>query len=224
MKINNIHQNRTSFKARDFASIKTNVKGVITELKVLEIDEKDVKFLDLMSSKIDLLTFKQIKKATTKQIRNWKATIDNAILFAGFNEPQQSFLLAKENHACGIMTYKNNPQDTFLDYIATWPINENETIKLAGKSLIKLLYDNSIKNDTKIASLAIMNDSPSDLFTFYQELGLKKITSFGSNNADMYILKQQMIEESKKLEAMIQIEMHENSKFIDLKKTIDTKG
>lgn len=224
MKIRAIkNDNPVNFKAREFAKIQTNVRGIISELQVLEIDDSDVKFLDLMSSKISLKKLAALKNATRRQYEQWKAMIDNAILMAGFNEPQKSLLLTKGNRACGIMSYKNVPQDTFIDYIATWPIAKDENVQLAGKSLVKALYFNAEKENAQKISLSLLDDSPVDLTKFYEEVGMKKISFSSNTDADMFISRTDIALASKRLDEIIKIEPVQAPKDINLKKILDIR-
>ena len=120
MKINKINNtkyinNKTNFKAREYAAVKTITKDVVSELKLYEIGENDTKFLDVMSQRINLEKLAELKNATKRQLFKWKTMINNAIMMAGFDYPQRSFLLTKENRPCGIVSYRELPFDFYID-------------------------------------------------------------------------------------------------------------
>lgn len=215
------HNKNISFKAREYAVIKTTVNGITTNLKAYEIGFEDKHFLDLMASKLNLLSLYGNKKIVTpKQNHDWLASINNAIMMAGFNEPQHSFLLTKDKRPCGIMSYKNLKK-CYLDYIVTWPFAKGATVKLAGKSMIKMMYEDCIESNTSVIMLDLLDKMSQKLKTFYKSLDFIENKGPDSMGCDMYISRHNFMRKSRELDAFINVEKVKNSKQINLKEVLD---
>ena len=132
-----LSKNTQNFEALEYAKVKTIVNSQAIPLKIYEVNDLDTKFLDLMAQRINLKKLSHFKNATIKQLKGWKALIDNAIMMSGFNKPQKTFLLTTEkNRPCGIATFNTFNRNCQIDYLATWCPAENERVKLAGTTLL----------------------------------------------------------------------------------------
>lgn len=217
---------KPSFGALEYAKVKTVINSKIVPLKIYEVTDIDSKFLDVMAQKINLKKLSYFKNATTKQLREWKALINNAIMMSGFNEPQRTFLLTTEkNRPCGITTFNIFNKNCQIDYLATWRPAENERTKLAGTTLLKAIFENAIQNDTNKISLTTLADSPIDLVGYYKKLGfnIDITTDIYKTGTDMYILNSSIKEAIKDLHKSINIEKIKDPQFVNLKKILDIK-
>lgn len=210
-----------SFKAREYANIKNIINGLSTNLKVYEIGYKDTGFLDLMVSKINLpMLYGNKKEITPKQNHLCLASISNAIMLTGFNEPQRSFILTKDAKPCGIMTYKNLKK-CYLDYIVTWPPEKESTVKLAGKSLMKILYQDCIESNTSVIMLDLLDRMSQKLKGFYKSLNFIENVGPNSMGCDMYISRHNFVNKSAELDSYIKVQRINGSKEIDLHNILD---
>ena len=213
---------KISFKARNFATIRTTIKNCKNNFDVYRLEYDDRTFLDTMS--IDL----KLKKLTNAQypdkvLRSWKNIICNAILMSGFEEPQKSFLLVNNKRPCAIMTYKDLP-DCYLDNIASWPVSKNNYIKYAGLSLIRLLFYNCKRNDTKKIELDMLKNSKINLKNFYERLGFVENPNTSDFDADLFINRNKMLATEEELDKFIKVDMfEENQEKINLSKVLDIK-
>lgn len=217
---------KPSFRAFEYAKVKTLVNSEIVPLKIYEVNDLDTKFLDIMSQRINLKKLSYFKNATTKQLKEWKALINNAIMMSGFNEPQRTFLLTTEkNRPCGITTFNIFNKNCQIDYLATWRPAENERTKLAGTTLLKAIFEDVSQNETNKISLTTLTDSPIDLIGYYKRMGfgIDPTTEIYKTGTDMYILNSSIKETIKKLTPTINIEKVQNPKFVNLKQVLDIK-
>ncbi len=215
-----------NFGAFEYAKVKTLVNTQIVPLKIYEVNDFDAKFLDLMSQKINLKKLSYFKTATTKQLKEWKALINNAIMMSAFNEPQRTFLLTTEkNRPCGITTFNTFKQNCQIDYLVTWRPAENERTKFAGRTLLKAIFEEAVRNNTNKISLTTLADSPMNLVKYYEKLGfnIDMTTEIYKTGTDMHILNQEIKETIKGLSHKINIEKNNENKFVDLKKILDIK-
>ena len=216
-------QKNINFKAKKYATVKTLVENCTRDvLEIYKINDKDVKFLELMSYNINLRKLTE-RKYTRTQYRQWKTAINNAILLTGFNEPQQSFLLAKNKKPCSIITFKDLPMDTYLDYLVSWPIAINENVKLAGTTLMKNLFDYAERKNTRKITLTMSTTSHSNLLEYYTNLGFKKISARNPLSPDLEIFQSSYTQKSQELEKHIKIERLKNQEDIPLLKVMDIK-
>lgn len=225
MKINSINNYNKpkinqGFKAREFASVKTILKDSVQTLKIYDVNEEDTKFLDLMSQKINLKNLIDTN-ATINQLRQWKNIINNAIMLTNFNEPQRSFLMTKNNHPCALLTFKDIPAETYIDYLAAWPVAKGENVKLAGTSMLKTLFEHAQKNNTRKISLSMASDSPVNLKEYYKKMNFIEKTSSNIFEPDMVAGRESFVEKAKELDEIIKVDFIENPQIINLKKTVD---
>ncbi len=210
-----------NFKARDYADVKTFVSGSVSSLKLYELDSYDSKFLDVVANRINLRQLSDLKNVTRRQFNLWKNVINNAILMSGFSDPQRSFLLTKNNRPCGILSFKDLQEESYIDYISTWPISKGKNVKLAGTVLMKTAFDIAKENDTKKISLTLLSDSPFDLTKFYKNLSFQDMKTKSVYDADLVSYKSDYVEKSKELEKIIEINKSKSSEDVDLKRILD---
>lgn len=226
MKINKINNtkynnNKTNFKAREYAAVKTITKDVVSELKLYEIGENDTKFLDVMSQRINLEKLAELKNATKRQLFKWKTMINNAIMMAGFDYPQRSFLLTKENRPCGIVSYRELPFDFYIDNIASWPVNKGENVKLAGTTLVKTAFENAKAINAEKINLSLLTESPVDLAAFYKKMNFVEVDKSVNSSYDMTAMRSLYIEKCRELDNIVVISKIEKPKDVNLKKALD---
>lgn len=223
MKINgiNTHNNKINFKAREYAVIKTSLNGVEQIFQAYKLEYADRNFLDVMSSEIKLKKLTEGENYPDNILRSWKRIINNAILMSGFEQPQCSFLLAKDKKPCSIMNYRNMP-DCYLDNIASWPVSKNNYVKLAGASMFKLLFHNCEKENTKRIGLDLLHRSRINLIKYYTRLGFVDNPDTKKFITDMCMSRTKMLETSKQMDSFIKISEKENQQRVDLFNVLDT--
>ncbi len=216
-------QNTINFKAREYALIRTVLKnGEQQVFSAYRLDYSDRTFLEKMSSNIRLKTLTEIQHYPDKILRSWKKIINNAVLMAGFNEPEHSFLLVKEKTPCAIMNYKSMPE-CYLDNIASWPVSKNNNVKLAGASMFKLLFHNCEKANTQKIGLDVMPNSCINLRKYYANMGFEPNPNKEKFITDMFISRTKMLEISKQMDSFIKIKEIENPKTINPSKVLNIK-
>lgn len=229
MKINSIksryncqNQSKNNFKAREFATVKTVLKDGVQSLKIYEVNEDDTKFLDVMSQKINLKKLIDIK-ATPKQLLQWKNIINNAIMMTNFNEPQCSFLMTKNNRPCALLTFKDIQTDSYVDYLASWPIAPHEKVKLAGTTMLKTLFEHAEIKNTQRISLSTAANSLVDLVKYYEKMNFVKNHSNNIYEPDMIVTRDKFLEKSKELDEIIKVSFVKNPETVNLKNVLDLK-
>lgn len=222
MKIQNLQNNYSNknFKAREYALIKTTLEGVKQNFTVYSVNNKDTGFLDIMASNIVLKKLTQGEGFSNKILTSWKNIINNSIMMAGFDEPQQTYLLVKGNRPCSIISYKDM-FNSYLDGVASWPVNVNKYVKLAGTSMFKLLFYNAEKNGIKNIFLDCARNSPIDLERYYGMLGFENNISTNPFISDKFISRSKFLEVSKKLDSIISVEEIKAPKNVNLRDIMD---
>ena len=225
MKINKIIENKKipiAFKAREYAVIKTTLQNCSQTLNAYKLEYSDRNFLDVMSAGIKLKKLTEGQNYPDRMLRSWKKIINNAVLMAGFDEPQNSFLLVKDKTPCAIISYKNMP-DCYLDNIASWPVSQNNYVKLAGTSLFKLLFYNCEKNNTRKIGLDVLKNSRIDLKKYYSGLGFVDNSNTEQFITDMYISRAKMLETARNMDSFIKIQEVQNPLRVNLSKILNIK-
>ena len=219
MKITNINNKQpVSFKAKEYACIKTCINSAVTAMNVYKLNYEDRVFLDVMSNNAIKNILKNPKNKAFSYKKEYINVINNAVLMSGFDEPQKSFLLVKNKKPCAMMTYKIYDGNCYLDCLTSWPAKTGQTVKLAGKSMIKLLYEDCEKNNVSKIFLDILHSSSDTLKNFYKSLGFLDSVS---SNSDMYCTKTRYKEVKKQLDKLIKIDTIENPNQINLAKHMD---
>lgn len=226
MKINGLNNTNKNvafnFKAREYAVVKTAFQGCNQVFDVFKLEYSDVKFLDVMSSRIRLKKLTEGEGYKDNVLRSWKKIINNAVLMSGFDEPQSSFLLAKDKTPCAIMSYKNLP-DCYLDNIASWPVSHNNYIMLAGASMFKLLFHNCEKNSTRRIGLDLLKNSRIDLKKYYERMGFVHNPDSEKFITDMCLSRTKMLQTSKQMDSFIKISEVEDPRRVNLFDILTTK-
>lgn len=222
MKITNLQTNNlnNNFKAREYALIKTTFNGLEQNFKVYSVNNRDTVFLDTMSSHVILKKLTQGNGFNNSILQCWKNIINNAIMMAGFDEPQETYLLVKGNKPCSIISYKN-AVNSYLDDVASWPVNINEYVKLAGTSMFKLLFHNAEKNGIKNIFLDCAKNCPIDLKRYYGRLGFENNPSTNQFASEMFISRNKFLDVSKQLDSIIKIEEIKQPKNLNLRNILD---
>lgn len=211
-----------SFKAREYALIKTVFQGRSQTFRAYRLEYADRNFLEKMSAEIKLKKLTEGENYSDKILRSWKKIINNAVLMAGFDEPQNSFLLVKDKTPCAIISYKNIT-DCYLDNIASWPVAKNSYVKLAGASLFKLLFYNCEKNNTGKIGLDVLKNSRIDLKKYYARLGFVTNTDSEKFITDMCLNRSKMLEISKQMDSFIRVTEVQNPQRVNLSKILNTQ-
>ncbi len=215
---------KNNFKAIDYAKATTVLNGIKNEFRIYELEYSDRVFLDTMSGNINLEKILPEKKTyNRKQLKTWKNIIDNAIMMSAFSYPERAFLITKDNRPCGIMSYQNSLNGKmYLDNIAVWPHKKGEGQKLAGQTLMKILFLDALENNIKNIGLSLANDFSEQSKKFYEKL---KFRSLFDTNTDVDMVSSSLnykasLEES---EDLIRIEKKATAKHQDLNKLLDIK-
>ncbi|MBS4760366.1 MAG: hypothetical protein KHX03_06680 [Clostridium sp.] len=177
-----------NFKAKDYAKVITMANGLKEELKIYEIEYADIIFLDKMSMNIKLKELLPEHISYTKQqLKTWKNIIDNSIMMSAFSSPEKAFLLTKSKRPCGIMSFQDNLNGTiYLDNLATWPFEKGKRAKMAGQTLMKILFMNAEEKEIKNIGLALPANLKEKSKAFYEKLHFRN-ASISNPNFDMEI-------------------------------------
>lgn len=171
-----------------------NNEKVLKELTIYEMEPKDIPFLNDLEKKIKLLRKnarrkdkKNLYKIVISSIEEAKSTLKLRKDFK-INDPSVIYLASIEKQPCGILmgnmpkintddcqltfSNRNKPNETELDWIATWQPKKGQYLKCTGTALVSEFF-NFCKNLKNIDSIFVRSEVPhkSKAFDFYHNLG-----------------------------------------------------
>ncbi len=164
---------KTSFKAIPIAVVKTNINNIQKEIQLYKLGPEDIPFAKRMASKINLK--KLCPNETYKQgFKEWKNIIFEAVKNIQYND--NVILAVQDKRPCGIIDYMNSELNSFyLAALATWPIKPNQRIKMAGKALMRNIFQNTIEKDKERIWLrpSEITQNGKSCMDFYEHLGFE---------------------------------------------------
>lgn len=173
--INKIQNNNLSFKAKPIATVSRNsVLGkFLPKITLLEVGEKDYDFLQTMVDSIDLGALSP-KHASNHKLRLWKKCIARPIDFIQERPDNKTILAVCGSKPCGIINYKLEASEPIdLTYIATWHTSKNKSVKYAGKSLMRQLFQDA--QDCVVPQInTFILETPRPSYNFFKKLGFNE--------------------------------------------------
>lgn len=168
-----INNNSPSFKAIPVSKVFLRSEKASSPVIVYELSKKDYPFLKKMVNKIrlDKLVENNPKRA---DLKTWKKLILTAYEDLKYDKV---LLAVKDKTPCGILSYIKLPgEGMYLSSIASIPIKKDKYAKVAGKSLIRELFERAYKtNATHIRGY--VDSSEPKILKFYEDVGFH-ITDF----------------------------------------------
>ena len=206
-----------NFKAKDFARVITMANGLKEELKIYELEYADRIFLDKMSMNIKLKELLPENTSYTKQqLKTWKNIINNSIMMSAYSSPEKAFLLTKNKRPCGIMSFQDNLNGTiYLDNLATWPFEKGKSAKMAGQTLMKILFMEAGEKGIKNIGLALTTKLKEKSKAFYEKLHFQN-ASISNTNFDMEIFSGGYKNALDDLEPLIKVNKNKNPQSVCL--------
>lgn len=163
MKITNYQQyNKTNnvqnqaFKGVPIAKIKIKDLPACDEITIFKVNKEDETFLKQMLEKIDLESlYTKVKDKT--DFDRWKETIESAI--TNIMNGSTGLLGVRNKKPCGIVSYNKIPNQKkyYIDHEATWPTEADKGTKLAGKALLRQVFEEAVEDGTK-KTMAVTQD------------------------------------------------------------------
>ncbi len=160
---------KTNFRAIHIANANNSVKGVATNFKIYRITERDSDFLDCMKA-IDLGRLMPKMRAT--DVDTWDSVLKSGLMYARDTE-RKAFLLASESRPCGIIAAKKQFNKYMVESFCTFPIEPEKRLPLAGKTLIRPLFEDFLSSAQRTLELNALKYSPFSGISTYLSLGFK---------------------------------------------------
>lgn len=176
MYIKGIEKNKYStFEARRVAMAKVKLPKRVVNYDIYELSANDEKFVERLKSKINLRSLWQGLSDVDYGI--WKHIMQQALSVG--KENSLTLLLTHQKKPCGALQANSYFGNSFIDYISTWPIQLNEKMPLAGKTLILQLFKQILKNNSSSISLNAIKDDPFGALGKYLSLGFESVEDLG---------------------------------------------
>lgn len=190
--------------------------GKKAKLSLYKLTKEDDTFLGKLERSID--TRKLQDGFTDEQYSLW-----NDIIITGISDCRwqgRGLLVAKDNVPCGILSYKPENTTLTVPHVATWPVEKNKKIPLAGKTLFMQFFKSVIDSDMPQVSLKALKDSVYTPAEHFKSIGFRK-TSEGNWYVNMKIDKKHVEKNLKKLEELINFTPAKNQKEVNLSKELE---
>lgn len=161
--------NRIQFKALHTGTVKSMIGDIPAEIELYKIERKDVGFLKSMYKNIKM---KQLapKYSLHKNFYDWQGVIRYAV--EDISKGMEGILASVNKKPCALASIRrlenNNP---FVSNFASWPILPEVTVKNAGKSVMRQLYQDVLKSGRQHITLTPLTDGPKDAISFYKSIG-----------------------------------------------------
>lgn len=176
------YSNEKAFSAQRVAIAKVKLPHDTILYDIYNLSIKDEKNLEKLKAKIDLKSL--WTNLQQKDYETWSFIKDKALTVRGFNK--FAFLLTSNNKPCGAMSGSNIWGKCNLNYISTWPIEQNKKMPLAGKVLLLNLFKTVLKTDNLEVVLTALKGDPFQAFMKYKALKFKPCGGDG-NGEEMKI-------------------------------------
>lgn len=163
--------NSTSFKGVNIGKTKSMIGDIPAEIKLYRIEPQDYSFLKDMRSNIrmrELLPEMSVKK----NFSEWKGIIDHAVndIIAG----KKGILAAINDKPCAIASIGQTTGGSVYVYnLSSWPVAPDTRVKDAGKSVMRQIYYDALKDKNRMVSLTPLLDGPTDTLKFYRSMGFE---------------------------------------------------
>lgn len=214
MNVNKI--NNTNFKAIPVADIK--IKGLQNQYKLYDITRSDKDYLMKFFNKLDLE--KLMPNLKEHEYDTWSGIIQSAIELAA-NSGRKTILETCNDKPCGFLNYFEFPSKFHLNYIATFPIKENEKTPFAGQILFNEVFRRLIDSMIDVMELNALKKAPFAPISKYSRLGFQPFDSNGFSER-MKITRSGIIDTLKKQDKFIsyrEIVNKDNVSFENKQKT-----
>ncbi len=166
--MNNISPNtRISFKALPAAKTFTTINGAVSEIKILKLNKKDFTFIEDLKSKIKIKDM--LPEETKPDV--YQKTLDNTFYNILNEKEQDAFLAVKGNKPCALMTTRDDYDFMNLVYLVSLPVNYNEKVINAGKSMMRHLLALFDKSNNKTCVVYPESKNIERLEPFYKKFG-----------------------------------------------------
>ena len=176
MKITNPLKQRHSpkFTGIHIANSVNCIKNIETSIDLYEITNKDRAFLKKLRESIKVRDLMPDVKIPKEGFDRWQEMLNLAIDKAE-NTGHKSFIAAKDNKPCGIITFKPDKRTFYLDCICTWPVEVGKKVTLAGQTLFKQMFSEFLKQKSNFIELTAILNGPFPVVHKYMRLGFKQV-------------------------------------------------
>lgn len=191
------------FKARrvGYAIVKSQDKAL--KYDIFSVSKSDEKFLEEFKTRINLEELWSPLKQ--EDYESWHYIIQKAFSFNKNCNEKFGYLLAYQSKPCGILSGAKYKNSCDIHWVATWPLEKNKKMPLAGKILFLKLFKDILSNDNLTnANLTSIKDDCFCAFSKY--LSLNFVPCGGNGNAElMKINKKRMLDALYKFKDLIVI-------------------
>ena len=171
MNINQSHGYKPSFCAIKIADTKNYIKNIETPISVYFITQKDNAFLDKLGKSLKMRDL--MSRLSENMCNIWQEIFKLSISQA---QCKDKFTLMGffKNKPCSVMNYTKEKNSYKINTICSWPVEPDEKVPYAGKTLFSLLFRDFLQSDCKHIDIDAITNGPFSAVAKYMSLGFKQ--------------------------------------------------
>ncbi len=166
---NNRQNKAVQFKAQHIGSVRGLMGELGVGIELYRVDKQDINFLNSMVKKIKMYKLAP-QYALNKNFLDWQYIIRSAVI--DISKGAEGVLAAVNKKPCAIASIEHQlDTNPYVTNLASWPIAPSATVKNAGKSVMRQIYQDVIDSNKQHITLTPLTDGPRDAISFYRSIG-----------------------------------------------------
>ena len=171
MKINQSTGNKPAFGAIKLADTKNYINNIETPISVYLITQKDSAFLDKLGKSLKM---RDLMSQLSENMCNIWQEIFNIAISQAKSKDKVTLMGFFKNKPCSVMNYTKEKNSYKINTICSWPVEPDEKVPYAGKTLFSLLFRDFLQSDCKHIDIDAITNGPFSAVAKYMSLGFKQ--------------------------------------------------